>query len=331
MSQFKTHGPQLDRIGFGGAPLGDMYVRTDNDAARQTLETAWDQGIRYFDTAPHYGAGLSEQRFGSFLARQNRADYVLSTKVGRVLEPAAEPETAGPFVDGLYFKRRLDYSYDGAMQSVHDSLQRMGVGKLDIVYIHDLSPDALGDEWSEHFATAMNGAAVALTELREAGVIGAWGLGVNTIEPCLKALDEADPDVFLLATQYHLLNTAGADALFPKCLDRGVGVVVGAPFGSGFLAGGDYYLYQKAGNEITRRRDEMARICDRHGVDLKAAALQFSAAHPAVDSIIPGASKPARIPQNLALFDAEIPDALWQEFKHQGVLPESAYTPANAD
>lgn len=327
MSDFRNSGPQLDRMGFGGAPLGDMYTRSDDEHARQTLAAAWDHGIRYYDTAPHYGAGLSEQRFGSFLARKPRSEYILSTKVGRVLEPADEPEATGPFVGGLYFKRRVDYSYDAAKQAVHDSLQRMGVGYLDIVYIHDLSPDALGDEWTGHFDTAMSGAAVALTEMRDQGLIHGWGLGVNTIEPCLRALEQSDPDVFLLATQYHLLNTAGADALFPRCLERNVGVVVGAPFGSGLLAGGDHYLYEKAADEPRRIRDRMAEICQRFDVDLKAAALQFSAAHPAVDSIIPGASKPERIPQNQELFAADIPAGLWAEFKSEGLLPESAHVP----
>lgn len=327
MSDFKNSGPRLDRLGFGGAPLGDMFVHSDDERARATLAAAWDQGIRYYDTAPHYGAGLSEQRFGSFLARKPRSEYILSTKVGRVLEPADEPEATGPFVGGLYFNRRMDYSYDGAKQAVHDSLQRMGVGYLDIVYIHDLSPDALGDEWTEHFATAMSGAAKALTEMRDQGLIHGWGLGVNTIEPCLRTLDEADPDIFLLATQYHLLNTAGADQLFPRCLERNVSVVIGAPFGSGLLAGGDHYLYEKAADEPVRIRDRMAEICTAHGVDLKAAALQFSAAHPAVDSIIPGASRPERIPQNKALFEAEIPPDLWAEFKSEGLLPPSAHVP----
>jgi D-threo-aldose 1-dehydrogenase len=327
MSDFKRSGPTLAPMGFGGAPLGDMFVHSDDEVARETLATAWDQGIRYYDTSPHYGAGLSEQRIGAFLARKPRSDYVLSTKVGRVLEPADVPEAAGPFVGGLYFRRWLDYSYDGARQSVHDSLQRMGVGHLDMVFIHDLSPDALGEEWTKHFATAMAGAARALTEMREAGRIRGWGFGVNTTEPCLRALDEADPDVFLLATQYHLLNTAGADKLFPKCLERGVAVVVGSPFGSGLLAGGEHYIYEKAGDEATRIRNRMADICDDHGVDLKAAALQFAYAHPAVDSIIPGASKPERIPQNKALFQAAIPAELWTAFKEEGLLPESVHVP----
>lgn len=327
MSDFKISGPALDPMGFGGAPLGDMFAHSDDGQSRATLEAAWANGIRYYDTSPHYGAGLSEQRLGAFLARKPRSEYVLSTKVGRVLEPAEAPEATAPFVGGLYFSRRLDYSYDGVKRAVHDSLQRMGVGHLDMVFIHDLSPDALGDSWTDHFATAMTGAARALTEMRENGVIRGWGLGVNTVEPCMRTLDEADPDVFLLATQYHLLNTAGAEELFPKCLERNVGVVVGAPFGSGLLAGGAHYLYEEAGGEPTRIRDRMAGICNSHGVDLKAAALQFAAAHPAVDSVIPGASKPERIPENRAQFKADIPRDVWAEFKHEGLLPDSAHVP----
>lgn len=329
MSDFKKRFSNLDAMGFGGAPLGDMFKKSSQAAAAETLQAAWDGGIRYYDTAPHYGAGLSEQRFGHFLADKPRRDYVLSTKVGRVLEPAREPDISHPFVNGLYFQRNVDYGYEAALQSVHDSLQRLGTGWLDIVYIHDISPDHLGEEWTRHFEIAMKGAARALSELREAGRIGAWGLGVNTIEPCLRALDEADPDVFLLATQYDLINPAGSKTLFPKCQERGVGVVVGSPYGSGLLAGGDHYHYDTPPDSATAARDAMARICERHGVDLKAAALQFSAAHPAVSSIIPGASKPERIGQNQSLFHAEIPDALWAEFKSEGLLPEEAYTPAD--
>lgn len=328
MASDHSRFPDLPSLGFGGAPLGDMFQHRDNATAHDTLETAWSQGIRYFDTAPHYGAGLSEHRFGEFLATQPRDDYILSTKVGRLLEPAPEgPETEPPFVDGLYFKRRLDYSADGARCSVEDSLQRLGVGRLDIVYIHDLSPDMLGDEWNEHFATAMQGAAKALTELRDEGVIRGWGLGVNCIEPCLRALEESDPDVFLLATQYHLLDQSGAGRLFPACLDRGVRVVVGSPFGSGILAGGAHYNYAEAADEQIRQRDRIAAVCDRYDVDIKAAALQFSAAHPAVASIIPGASRPERLPRNVALMQAPIPAGFWQALKTEELLPKDAYTP----
>ena len=233
MANARPDYPIPGPLGFGGAPLGDMYQRVDNRTAYDTLEAAWAQGVRYFDTAPHYGAGLSEQRFGQFLSTQPRDDYVLSTKVGRVLEPTPEgPEAMPPFVHGLWFRRRLDYSADGARRSLEYSLQRLGVGRIDMVYIHDLAEDALGAEWSEHFGRAMQGAARALTELREQGVIRGWGLGVNRIKPCLWALEQADPDVFLLATQYHLLDQSGAESLFPACLERGVRVVIGSPFGS---------------------------------------------------------------------------------------------------
>lgn len=325
-SRLSIPGP----LGFGGAPLGDMFERTDNATAHATLKAAWDAGIRHFDTAPHYGAGLSEHRFGEFLATQPRDEYVLSTKVGRLLDPAPEgPEAAHPFVHGLWFRRRLDYTADGAKRSVEDSLQRLGVGRIDMVYIHDLAEDALGPEWTEQFQIAMNGAARALTQLREEGVIRGWGLGVNCIEPCLRALRESDPDVFLLATQYHLLDQSGAEALFPACLERGVRVVVGSPFGSGLLAGGAHYNYAEAEAEQIRRRDRIASICVEHGVDIKAAALQFSAAHPAVAAIIPGAKRPERIPQNVELMQARIPADFWRALKDEGLLPEGAHTPVD--
>lgn len=316
-------------LGFGGAPLGDMFERCDPGTAQQTLEAAWDHGIRHFDTSPHYGAGLSEQRMGAFLANKPRDEYVLSTKVGRLLDPAPEgPEEAPPFLGGLWFRRRLDYSADAARRCVEDCLQRLGVGRLDIVYIHDLAEDALGPEWTEHFSTAMAGAARALGQLRDEGVIRGWGLGVNRIEPCMRALQESDPDVFLLATQYHLLDQSGGEELFPACQERGVRVVVGSPFGSGLLAGGAHYHYTEAGSQEIHRRDRIAAVCERHGVDIKAAALQFSAAHPAVAAIIPGARRPERIPQNVELMNTAIPADLWQELKSEGLLPDHAHTPA---
>ncbi len=315
-------------LGFGGAPLGDMFERSDDATARATLEAAWDNGIRHFDTAPHYGAGLSEQRMGAFLATKPRDAYFLSTKVGRLLEPSpGGPEPDPPFVHGLWFRRRLGYGADAAKRCVEDCLQRLGVGRLDVVYIHDLAADALGPEWTEHFRVAMEGAAKALTELREQGVIRGWGLGVNRVAPCLRALDAADPDVFLLATQYDLLDQTGDAELFPRCLERGVRVVAGSPLGSGILAGGAHYNYQAATAEALWHRDRLRRVCDRHHVDLKAAALQFSAAHPAVAAIIPGAKHPDRIPQDVGLINARIPSAFWAELKERELLPADAHTP----
>jgi D-threo-aldose 1-dehydrogenase len=176
----------------------------------------------------------------------------------------------------------------------------------------------------------MAGAAKALTELREAGTIRGWGLGVNRVEPCLRVLDEADPDVFLVATQYRLMDPSGAETLFPRCLERGVRVVVGSPFGLGLLAGGAHYHYQAASPEAIWQRDRLRHVCDRHHVDLKAAALQFSAAHPAVAAIIPGARQPGRIPENAKLLEARIPAAFWAELQERELLPPDAHVPAGA-
>jgi D-threo-aldose 1-dehydrogenase len=240
----------------------------------------------------------------------------------------AIPGTHGPFVKGLPFRVDYDYTADGVRRSIEDSLQRLGMARIDVAYIHDCAEDAHGDKWLEVFDTAMKGAAVALTQLREEGVIGGWGLGVNRVEPCVMALERADPDVFLLAGRYSLLNQPALDELFPRCAERGVNVVVGGPYNSGLIAGGKNFEYQEASPEKVAARDRLAAIAKSHNVDLRAAALQFCAAHPVVASVIPGTTKPARVAENVALMQAPIPAAFWQELKSEGVLPESAPVPA---
>ena len=211
---FAPPGP----LGFGGAPLGNMFSAVDEATAEASLTAAWDSGIRYFDTAPHYGAGLSEHRFGHVLRQRPREEFVLSTKVGRLQVPDREPpRTVQVFVDALPFRPVYDYSADGTLRSIEDSLQRLGLSHIDIAYIHDIAEDTHGAAWEGLFDQAMDGAARALTRLREEGVIRAWGLGVNLAEPCLRALDRADPDVFLLAGRYSLIDHAALDALFPAC------------------------------------------------------------------------------------------------------------------
>ncbi|MFC4166009.1 aldo/keto reductase [Teichococcus aestuarii] len=321
--RFAPPGP----LGFGGAPLGDMFDRVDEATAEASLEAAWESGIRYYDTAPHYGAGLSEHRFGAVLREKPRDDYVLSTKVGRLLVPSVEPEIGEPFVSGLMFRRQVDYSAAAARRSVEDSLQRMAVGRIDIAYVHDLAPDHLGDGYDEAFRTARDGAFRELTRMREEGLIRAWGLGVNLTEPCVRALKESDPDVFLLAGRYSLLDLSGLEELFPLCAGRGAHIVVGGPYNSGLLAGGRNFDYQEAGPEQVAARDRMAAVAAEHGVDLKAAALQFCAAHPVVASVIPGAKHPDRVRQNAALMKQEIPAAFWAALKEQALLPPDAPTP----
>jgi D-threo-aldose 1-dehydrogenase len=322
--RFIPHGP----LGMGGAPLGNLFTRIPEEVALGCIQAAWDADIRHFDTAPHYGAGLSEHRIGAVLREHPRDEYTLSTKVGRLLEPVDRvPEIADDFAGGLSFRRRLDYGYDGTMRSIEDSLQRLGVPRIDIVYIHDCGEDWLGPSWREQFDIAMAGAAKALTKLREEGTIRAWGLGVNVVEPCLLALERADPDLFLVAGRYTLLDHTALRGLLPACEARGVHVVVGGPFNSGLLAGGTTFNYTTAPAEIVAKARAIGAVCGKYGVDLKAAALQFCAAHPAVAAVIPGPRTPAEVTQNAAAMVQPIPDALWAELKQSGLLPQEAPTP----
>ena len=321
-THFRPPGP----IGFGGAPLGNMFEAIPESQAQETLRAAWDAGYRYFDTAPHYGSGLSEHRFGEMLREKDRDDFVLSTKVGRLLDPVAKAEDT-IFKSALPFKARYDYTADGVLRSIEDSYQRLGLSRIDIVYIHDVAADHHGDAWTGQFEVAMNGAAKALTRLREEGVIRGWGLGVNLVEPCLRALRESDPDCFLLAGRYSLLDHPALDALMPACQERGVSVVVGGPYNSGLLAGGNTFEYAEASDERRRARDRLKRIAEDHDADLRAAALQFSAANPAVAAVIPGTKSPEKVRANMELMQRPIPPEFWQALKSHGVLPEGAPTP----
>jgi D-threo-aldose 1-dehydrogenase len=324
MTRFVPPGP----LGCGGAPLGNLFAPIPEEAALATLEAAWAVGIRHFDTAPFYGFGLSEHRFGQVLRQRPRDSFTLSTKVGRLLipDPAAEP-SRNNFHGGLSFRAQFDYSADATRRSIEHSLQRLGVAQIDIIYIHDVGEDTHGAAWRGYFDQAMAGAARVLTELRSQGVIKAWGLGVNLVEPCRLALEEADPDVFLLAGRYTLLDTASLDTLLPACAARDVRIVIGGPYNSGLLAGGGTYNYEPAPAEMISRRDRMAALCAQHTVDLKAAALQFCTAHPVVAAAIPGARSVAEMQQNAAMMAQPIPAALWQDMKQQGLIPQHAPTP----
>ncbi|MCA1856334.1 aldo/keto reductase [Massilia oculi] len=319
----------ITRLGLGGTGLGDMYHATGDEAARGTVDAAWDAGIRYFDTAPHYGTGLSEHRFGQALRSRPRHEYTLSTKVGRVLVADPGGDLALPFVSSLPFRRVVDFTAAGARRSVEDSLQRLALGSIDIVYVHDLSVDAFGDRFEHYYriAAGPGGAFGELVRMREEGLLKAWGLGVNTVEPCLRALRDSDPDIFLLAGRYTLMETSPLEELFPLCLARGASVVLGGPYNSGFLAGGAHYDYQPAKPEHHARRERLRQVAARHGVDLAAAALQFGAAHPVVSATIPGASSAQHLERNAALMALRIPAAFWQELANEGLLPPEAPLP----
>lgn len=322
-------------IGFGTAPLGNMYRNIPQQEALDTVEAAWQQGIRYFDAAPLYGAGLAELRLGEALQHHDRDAYVLSSKVGRrVLDEVEDTtqrdlgEKGGLFEHGLPNRIVYDYSADGTLRAIEESLQRLRTDRLDIVWIHDPARDFHGDAWKEVFHQAMDGAAVALTRLREEGVIKAWGLGVNRVQPCEMALQQADPDGFLIAGRYTLLDHEEAlQRLMPASVARGVGIVVGGPYNSGILAGGAHYEYQTATPEVLARVQALRDVAAEHQVDLRAAALQFSLAHPAVAAAIPGASRPKRIAENLALAAATIPTAFWQALRDRQLVSSHAPLP----
>lgn len=327
MSRYAPPGP----LGMGGAPLGNMFNRVTEADAAATLEAAWDCGLRYYDTAPLYGAGLSEHRFGTMLRTKPRDEFVISTKVGRLLsaDPGMNTDQAG-FVGALPFQVRFDYSAEGTRRSLEDSLQRLGLARIDIAFIHDAAEDWHGAGWRDAMAQAMAGAARVLTELRTAGTIRAWGLGVNRVEACLAALDAADPDLFLVAGRYTLLDTTALDRLFPACVARGVRVVVGGPYNSGLLAGGTTFEYVEAPPEMREKARRIGAVCARFGVELKATALQFCAAHPVVAAVIAGSRNAAELRQNTATMAAPIPSELWAALRAEGLIPDAAPTPAPA-
>lgn len=314
--------------GFGAAPLGNLFARVSDESAFETVSAAWDAGIRYFDTAPFYGAGLSETRLGRALARYRRDAFVVSTKVGRLLIPdASVPEVQHGYVGGLPFRVEYDYTGDGVRRSLESSLTRLGLDRIDLVYIHDVAPDTHGDDWLRQYRIAVDGAMKVLSQWRDEGVIGAWGLGVNRVEPCLKALGDADPDIFLIAGRYTLLDTTALDALIPACEARGVHLVIGGPYNSGLLAGGNTFEYADAPAAMLEKRERLISCCGRFGVDLKAAALQFCKAPPPVACVIAGARTPDEVRQNCASMMTPIPREFWAALKRDGLIPANACEP----
>lgn len=327
---------RLTRMGFGGAPLGNLYRRVSEEDAQGALRAAYACGIRYFDTAPVYGFGRSEERIGVAIERLGRENIVLSSKVGRLLVDCSAAEMApAPFVDVPQKKDVFDYTYDGVMRSLESSLQRLAVDDIDIVFVHDI--DAL-----THGTRALSDARVrelfdaggyrALEELKAGGRIAAFGAGVDEWQVCEKLLELAEFDVFLLAGRYTLLEQEALDTFLPMCQARDVGVILGAPFNSGILATGAVegakFNYETAPWPIMDRVRRIEALCRDHGVRLPAAALRFIVAHPAVRSVIPGAMSEREVRQNVALLEQPIPPQLWAELKTALLLHERAPVPA---
>lgn len=317
------------RFGLGGVAIGTGFAPISAEQSDEVMQAAWAAGVRYFDTSPWYGLGLSERRMAHFLADQNRDDYVISTKIGRILTPTDDvPETM--WKDPSPFDYHYDYTADGTRRSIEESLHRMGLSHIDIVFIHDLAPDHFGEQWTERFDVAAKGAIPTLTRMREEGMIKAWGFGVNNIEPCLRALEVADPDIFLLATQYSIVHHEDAlNQLFPKCDEYGVSIVVGAPFHSGFLAGRNRYNYEEGvPDDIRKKGEQISAIAKDHGTDLRTAALQFCNAPSVVSSVIPGASTGTQVIENALSIATTIPAEFWTTLKQEGLIAENAPTPS---
>ncbi len=324
----------VSQLGFGGAPLGDLYARLDEADAAATIAGAYDSGLNLFDTAPFYGYGLSEHRFGHTLRQFPRDSFVLSTKVGRRLE-ARLPENVdrGQWAGGLDFQPAFDYTYDGIMREVEDSMMRLGLGRIDILLIHDVDVWTHGtaEKTDHYFREVMEGGYKALDELRSAGTINAFGVGINEAAMCVRFVEAGDFDCILLAGRYTLLEQGALDNFLPLCGEKQVGIMLGGPFNSGILATGPRpgakYDYQDAPPEILDRVGKIQAVCERHDVPLAAAAIQFPLGHDAVSSIIPGAVSLAEVQSNVELMSKSIPADLWAELKHEGLLREDAPIP----
>lgn len=325
---------EVTELGFGGASIGELFVRVSERDAAATVAAAWDAGVRYFDTAPWYGRGLSELRTGAGLRDHPRAEYALSTKVGRYLRPSVADDFDGsPWVGGCRNDVVFDYTYDGIMRSVEQSRLRLGITRFDLAVIHDLDRLYFDEAtWDAHFRDLTTSGWRALDELRSSGQIRAIGAGINARGLITRFLDALDLDVFLVAMPYTLLHQEVLDDEFPAAVDRGAGFVIGAVFQSGILATGAVegatYDYAPAPPEIMERVRRIEAVCTRHGVPLSAAALQFPLGHPAVASVIPGAFHPDQVERNVAAFRHPIPADLWAELKQEGLLRADAPVPA---
>jgi D-threo-aldose 1-dehydrogenase len=323
----------VSTLGFGGAPLGDLYAHLDEATAVATVEAAITGGVTLFDTSPLYGHGLSEHRIGAALRRVPREGLVLSTKIGRVAEPFAGRGDGSGYRGGLPHGLRFDYSYDGAMRSLEQSALRLGVDHLDIVLIHDVDVWTHGAALTEQrFGEAMNGAYRALERLRAAGAVKAIGVGVNAADMCERFARAGDFDTMLLAGRYSLLEQPALASFMPLALEKGIGLMLGGVFNSGILATGPVpgarYNYNPAPPEILARVAAIEAVCTRHGVPLRRAALQFPLGHEAVASLVMGAVSPAEVADQIAELSQPVPAALWADLKAEGLLAADVPVPA---
>lgn len=322
-------------FGFGSAHLGELYGKVDEAVSRATLDSAWAEGIRFYDTAPWYGRGLSEHRLGGFLRTKSREEYCLTTKVGRTLHRPPNPKAfdRSPWTGGLNFEVRFDYSYDGIMRSYEQALQRLAVDTVDALVIHDLDVGFHGANLARHESDLFGSGMKAVEELKTSGDIKAFGMGINTTAALETTATKADLDFVLVAMPYTLLDQTSLHTGMADCVKRRMSIVIGAPFASGILATGSggnaKYGYASAPPDVQSKVRGIEAVCKAHGVSLPAAALQFPLAHPAVASIIPGAARASEVTQNVAAFQAAVPATFWSDLKAEKLIDPEAPTPSD--
>jgi D-threo-aldose 1-dehydrogenase len=325
-------GIELSAMGLGCAQLGGLYQAISDAEAHAIVDEAWSAGIRYFDTAPYYGYTLSELRLGSALRERDRDSYVISTKAGRLmrLDAGVQPGENG-WARPLPFRPHFDYTYDGIMRSHQDSLRRLCLDRVDILYVHDIGQATHGSLHNHYWKQLTHGGGFrALTQLRDGGSVGAIGLGVNEWKVVADAIEACDIDCALLAGRYTLLEQAARRPLLDLCAERGIGIIIGGPFNSGILAGTRKFNYEDAPARIVARVEAIESVCREHSVPIQAAALQFPMAHPAVVSCVAGAHSPEQLRQNSAWFAQQLPHKLWQDLVRRGLLDRHAPTPQAA-
>lgn len=311
------------RLSLGTSGLAGLFRPVPEVMAENVLAAAWDHGIRYFDTAPHYGNGMAEHRLGRFL--RGRKDWILSTKVGRVLSPHRNPpDVINGFHNSLPFRQEFDFSYDGIMRSVEGSFNRLGLNRIDVVYVHDIGEPRAGTDTPEHRNKLLESGARALEELKASDEIRAIGLGVNTVEICIELAGRIPIDLILLAGRYTLLDQSAKSRLFPLCHENNINLVIGGVFNSGILATGPvegaHFDYAPAPSHICKRVEQIEEICTRHEVPLAAAALQFPDRNPLVVSTLIGTAKINSLNRNVEQFSSSLPKALWNDLRAEGFI-----------
>ncbi|QQO34805.1 aldo/keto reductase [Bradyrhizobium diazoefficiens] len=317
-------GLDVTSIGLGSAPLGGLFSAVSDADAEATLAAGWSAGIRFYDTAPLYGFGLAERRVGGFLRQQKRDSFAISTKVGRLLRPEANSAEDDHYKGVPALRPQFDFSYDGVMRSVEESLVRLGLDRVDVLLVHD--PD-------DHYDAAVNGAFRALMRLRDDGTVKAIGSGMNQSEMLTRFAEAVPVDCFLLAGRYTLLDQDALDALFPVCAAKNIGILLGGIYNSGILANphtGAKFNYQDADAALVGRALALDALCRKHGTELKAAALQFCMAHPAVTVAVMGARNAAEVADNIAMSERAVPPAFWQELRAKNLVDARAPLPGGA-